>query len=78
MKVLLVTGLLLLLCSAHVLTLQCNTCASETDEECKTLVECQPSELYCKTVTDGDQIYRSCETFCDTDDFTTCCQTDGC
>ncbi|KAG7223117.1 hypothetical protein INR49_015876 [Caranx melampygus] len=53
MKVLLLTLLLLLLCSTQVLTLQCFTCVDENDDICKTVTECPPEAQYCKTTQRG-------------------------
>ncbi|XP_040901536.1 lymphocyte antigen 6D [Toxotes jaculatrix] len=78
MKVLLLTLLLLLVCSTHVLTLRCYTCEGENDDICKTVTDCQASDQYCKTTRRGDQISRTCEEFCAEDFFTTCCHDDLC
>ncbi|XP_041851638.1 lymphocyte antigen 6D [Melanotaenia boesemani] len=78
MKVLLLSVLVLLLCSTHVLTLQCYTCESDSDQICKTVTVCSDTAQYCKTVLHGDVISRTCEEFCAQDYFTTCCQEDLC
>ncbi|XP_071352597.1 lymphocyte antigen 6D [Trachinotus anak] len=78
MKVLLLTLLLLLLCSTHVLTLRCYICENESDDTCKTETECQASAQYCKLTQKDDQISRTCEEFCEDDYFTQCCETDLC
>ncbi|XP_035536038.1 lymphocyte antigen 6D [Morone saxatilis] len=79
MKVLLLTVLLLLLCSTQVLTLRCYTCESDNDDLCKTETDCPDTAQYCKTVMGGGDIKsRTCEEFCAEDLFTTCCQQDLC
>ncbi|XP_044059247.1 lymphocyte antigen 6D [Siniperca chuatsi] len=78
MKVLLLTLLLLLLCSTQVLTLRCYTCEGENDDVCKTETDCPASAQYCKTYEKLDEFSRTCEDFCAEDFFTTCCQDDLC
>ncbi|XP_030601131.1 lymphocyte antigen 6D [Archocentrus centrarchus] len=78
MKVLLLTLLVVLLCSTQVLTLKCYTCESEHDNICKTETVCPESAQYCKTTQKGDQFSRSCEDFCAQDYFTICCREDLC
>ncbi|GAA6218332.1 lymphocyte antigen 6D-like [Lates japonicus] len=75
MKILLLTLLLVLLCSTQVLTLRCYTCQGEN---CKVETVCQDTAQYCKTYSRGDDISRTCEEICVADDFTTCCESDLC
>ncbi|XP_068568940.1 lymphocyte antigen 6 complex, locus D [Cebidichthys violaceus] len=77
MKVLLLT-LLLLLCSAQVLTLRCYVCRDAQDEYCKTETDCPPSSHFCKTFESDVQFSRTCEQLCAEDQYTTCCSTDLC
>ncbi|XP_047450240.1 lymphocyte antigen 6D [Mugil cephalus] len=78
MKVLLITLLLVLLCSAQVLTLTCYTCENEHDATCKIETDCPTNAAYCKTFQRGNQLSRTCEEFCAEDYYTTCCQGDLC
>ncbi|RVE64552.1 hypothetical protein OJAV_G00126960 [Oryzias javanicus] len=78
MKVMLISMVLLLLCSAQVLTLKCYTCDGENDKICKTETVCPPLKDYCRTYQKGDVFSRSCESLCAEDYFTTCCTTDLC
>ncbi|PWA20247.1 lymphocyte antigen 6D [Gambusia affinis] len=78
MKVLLLSMVVLLLCSTQVLTLKCFTCQDENDTICKTETVCHSSNQYCKTYKKGNALSRSCEEFCAEDFFTVCCQEDLC
>ncbi|KAK9520590.1 hypothetical protein VZT92_020464 [Zoarces viviparus] len=79
MKVLLLTLLLLLLlCSAQVLTLRCYTCSDENDDICKEATDCPESSFFCKTVESDTQLSRTCEQYCVEDYSTTCCSDDLC
>ncbi|XP_031716402.1 lymphocyte antigen 6D [Anarrhichthys ocellatus] len=77
MKVLLLT-LMLLLCSAQVLTLRCYTCGDENDDICKEVTDCPESSYFCKTFESDTQFSRTCEEFCVEDHLTTCCTSDLC
>ncbi|XP_026231707.1 lymphocyte antigen 6D [Anabas testudineus] len=78
MKVLLLTLLLVLLCSTQVLTLRCYVCTSEDDNICKTEADCAATAQYCKTYQKELTFTRTCEDFCAEDHFTKCCQEDLC
>ncbi|TKS81311.1 hypothetical protein D9C73_015416 [Collichthys lucidus] len=79
MKVLLLTTVLLLLCSTQVLALRCYTCDNTNDPDCKTETECPESAQYCKTVERaGDIQSRTCEEFCAESEFINCCDEDLC
>ncbi|XP_074497572.1 uncharacterized protein LOC141771335 [Sebastes fasciatus] len=75
MKVLLLTLLVLSLCSIQVLTLKCYTCVGT---DCKVVENCATEKVHCRTYAKGDVLERACEQFCAEDDFTTCCQQDLC
>ncbi|XP_029923262.1 lymphocyte antigen 6D [Myripristis murdjan] len=78
MKILLLTLLLVLLCSTQVHTLQCYTCSSEQDDICKTETNCPSSSRFCKTVVSADSISRTCEVNCAASENVLCCNEDLC
>ncbi|XP_061918010.1 lymphocyte antigen 6D [Entelurus aequoreus] len=79
MKVLLVTLMLLLLCSTPVLTLKCYTCHGDDEDNCITQTECPQDWTFCRTFYDGNQLHRECVEDCDdTLPFTSCCTEDLC
>ncbi|KAM9317711.1 lymphocyte antigen 6D [Pholidichthys leucotaenia] len=77
MKVLILSLLLLLLCSTQVFTLTCYTCETS---DCKEETVCPESATFCKTVltNEGDIDDRTCEETCSEDYVTRCCMTDLC
>nr|XP_043888453.1 lymphocyte antigen 6D-like [Solea senegalensis] len=76
MKILLLTLLVVLLCSTQVLTLRCYTCEGDS-ENCKAETECLPTD-YCKTVVGGNTMRRGCAARCVPNDVTYCCQENLC
>ncbi|XP_054650410.1 lymphocyte antigen 6D [Dunckerocampus dactyliophorus] len=79
MKVLLVTLMLLLLCSTQVLTLRCFTCNGGDQNPCTTVTECSSEETVCKTTFSSNKIQKGCAPACDEKEpLTSCCEVDLC
>ncbi|XP_061538478.1 lymphocyte antigen 6D [Phycodurus eques] len=78
MKLVLVTTLLLLLCSTQVLTLSCYSCNDEDRNDCITVKTCNENETFCKIYGLGNKISSGCAKKCVEDSQTTCCQSDLC
>ncbi|XP_058490803.1 short neurotoxin 3-like [Solea solea] len=80
MKILLLTLLVVLLCSTQVLTLQCYTC-EDPDNPANTtpcVEECADGVFYCKTVVSENSLTRGCASECTNDENTGCCNVDLC